>query len=332
MNLYNRKSIISVAPDGKPQPSGKSGITQLLYFCIVIFLVGYLLYLLFKPYFMVEANGLVYVEQRDIVAVRSGILEAIYVEVNQDVSEGTLLARLAPEKQCLPSDDTQLEKLAFDMNVLQNDILALRKERNHFASLNASSAGMQRALEINASLFKAQLKEQQDAQKRVQQIDIDIQRANGKMAIMSARRDQMLLELKAEPIAEDCVAKNIIAFEDGRIADIRAMSQTYADKGGVILKYVPSDAKAKVVLLADAKLYSSFLEQPQWVIVLPNGEESTARVDTIESVASRVSGDLNTLLSQEKISLRMVLVPDDPAHNALWRQFDRLPVSVRGVR
>ena len=66
MNLYNRKSLITAAPEGKPVTSYKPNVTKWVYFMLVILLAAYLIYLLIKPYYLVEAQGLVDVEVRDV--------------------------------------------------------------------------------------------------------------------------------------------------------------------------------------------------------------------------------------------------------------------------
>ncbi|MBZ9613244.1 hypothetical protein [Rheinheimera maricola] len=332
MKLYNRKSLISAAPEGQPSPSSKSSITQWIYFILVALMVGYLVYLLLKPYYMIEAQGLVDVEVKEIVAERSGVLQDVFVGLNQPFKKGELLARIAAEKQCLPEDNAQADKLGYDMDVLATDIKALQQELNYVAAIQQPSTGMLRALEVNASLFQAQQKEQQSVQQAQQKLKLDIQRAKDKLAIMAARRQSLQLAFDDKPVAADCTAKDVWAFEDGTVTDMRVTSQTYAEKGRPILKYLSADAKARVVFLADANLYRSFAKQPQLVVTFPDGAESLARIAQIESIASQVSGNLNDLLGLDKVSLRMVLVPMDPADNALWRTFERLPVSVRGVR
>lgn len=332
MKLYNRKSIISAAPEGQPSPSRRSNITQWIYFILVTALVGYLLYLLLKPYYMIEANGLVDVEVKEVIAQRSGQLQEVYVDVNQPFSKGDLLARLAAEKHCLPEQDTQLEKLSYDMDVLHSDIKALQQELHYFSTLQTAPTSMQRALEVNASLFKEQQKEQQGVQQKIQKLTIELQQARAKLALMAARRDSLQLALQSKPVAAECLAQDVFAFEDGLATSIRLMPQTYAEKGQAIIKYLPTNAKVRVVFLANANLYRSFSQQLHWVVTFPDGTESLGRIEHIQSLASQVSGNLNDLLGPDKVSLRIILMPVDPAHSALWRTYERLPVSVRGVR
>lgn len=332
MNLYNRKSFISAAPEGRPPSSHNSSVTQWIYFLIVIVLFGYLLYLLFKPYYMIEANGLVDVEVREVIAGRSGVLEEIYVAANQPFSKGDLLARIAPEKYCLAEDDTQLEKLAYDMDVLNTEIRTLQQEQGYFSALLKPANGMLRALEVNTSLFKEQQKEQQSVQHTVNKLGLDIQRAKAKLAIMISRRDSLLLARQSRPLAPDCLMKDVLAFEDGLVTDIRVPAQAYAEKGRPILKYSPTDATVSVIFLASADLYESFSKQPQLVVIFPDGVESQASIDRIESTATQNNSNLNDLLGRDKVSLKIVLVPADTADNGLWRVYERLPVSVRGVR
>ncbi|WNO59647.1 hypothetical protein [Rheinheimera sp. MMS21-TC3] len=332
MKLYNRKTLISSAPEGRPPSSTKSSFTQWFYFLFVVFLVGYLLYLLIKPYFMIEANGLVDVEVKDIVAERSGVLSEIYVVANQPFKKGDLIAKIVPEKHCPIEDDTPLEKLGYDMEVLRNDIKALKQEHDFFTAQQVSPTNIQRALEVNASLFKTQQKEQQSVQQTLEKLNIDIQRAKAKLAIMATRRENLLLTKQSQSVSPDCVVKEVFAFEDGRVNEVRVLSQGYAEKGHPIIKFQPNDAKVSVVFLADAKLYNSFAKQPQLIVTFPNGAESFARIERIGSIASRESGNLNDLLVQNEVSLRMTLRPVNATDNELWRSHERLPVVVRGGR
>lgn len=332
MNLYNRKSLISAAPEGKPEPSFKASITQWLYFIIVILLVGYLLYLLIKPYYIVQAQGLVDIEVRDVLAERDGVLMQLNVQRGQSVKQGDLLATFVPQKRCEAERDSVLDKLAFDMQLLGNDIKALQQEKSVVAAIPSANVGMQRALEVNASLFKTQQKQQQDQQQALDKLNIEIKKEQQRLALMSARHDQLLAEKRAQTVSEACLATPVFAAEDGDITEIRVLQHAFAAKGMPILKYTPTDALARVVFLADADLYPSFAQQTQLMVTFPDGVESLARVERIESVASKVSGNLNDLLSQDKVALRMILLPVDTSHNALWKKYDRLPVSVRGLR
>lgn len=332
MNLYNRKTLISVAPEGQAAPSKKASITQWIYFAIVILAVAYVIYLLLKPYFVVEANGLVDVDIKTLAAERSGRVQHWFVSADQPFKQGDLLARLAPEKHCPAADNSQLDKLGYDIDLLRNDIRALQQQKRQLAAQQAPQNAMLRALEVNASLFTEQQKAEASLQKSLQQLDADIQRQQGKLGIMLAREQQVQRAQQQQPQSPDCLAKDVIAHEDGQVAEIRVLSNGYAEKGQSLLKYTPTNAQARVLFLADAKLYDAFAEQPKWLVTFPNGIQSLASVARIESVASGGENNLDALLALQSVSLKMILVPADPAHNALWQQFDRLPVSVRGVR
>lgn len=332
MNLYNRKSLINAAPEGKPAKSYKSIITQWLYFIVVILLVGYLLFLLVKPYFILETPGLVDIEVREVLAERDGVIQQVHVEIGQTFDKGDLLATFSPAKQCLAEPDSTLEKLSFDMQVLGNEIEALQREKADLSALYSEAVGMQRALEVNASLFKPQQKQQQDLQNEINKLDNDIKKEQQRLSLMSGRYNSLLAAKRLQPLAEACKEKLVFASEEGQIRDISVLSEGFAAKGLPILRYIPSTAQISVVFLADSTMYRAFTKQPELMVVFPDGIESLGRVARIESVASKVSGNLNDLLAQENVSLRMVLVPADPAHAPLWRTYERLPVSVRGLK
>ena len=332
MNLYNRKSLITAAPEGKPQSSYKSSFTQWVYFIIVILMVAYLIYLLVKPYYMVEAQGLVDVETRLVVAERDSVIQQLAVVNGQEFKQNELLVSLAAEKRCELVPDAGVEKLSFDMQVLNNEIKALQQEKASLAAMPATASGMQRALELNASLFVQQQQQQQKQQQELDKLNIEIKKEQQRLVIMTNRRNNLIAANNAKPIAEACIEKPILAVEDGLVTEVRLLSKDFAAKGQPILKYRPANAKARVVFLADATLYRSFSQQQQLVVKFPDGTESLGKVEQIESVASTISGNLNDLLAQDKVSLRMVLVPVNSADNSLWLTYERLPVSVRGLR
>lgn len=332
MNLYNRKSLITAAPEGKPAKSHNSSITQWLYFIVVILLVGYLVYLLIKPYFLLDTTGLVDIEAREVLAERDGVLQQLYVSNAQDFKKGEILAIFAPEKRCSTEPDSLLEKLSFDIQVLNNEVEALQQEKARLSAMSSAVPGIQRALEINASLFKQQQKELQDQQIALSKLNIDIEREQEKLVILTRRYNNLMTAKQAQPAAEACVEKPVFAAEDGQVTDIRVLSQAFVAKGQPIIKYTPFNAQVRVVFLADKALYRSFAQHTQFVVTFPDGTESLGRVERIESVASKVGGNLNDLLAQDTVSLRMILVPVDPEHTALWRTFERIPVSVRGLR
>lgn len=330
MNLYNRKNLITAAPEGKPAPSHKSSITQWAYIIIVLLMTAYLLYLLVKPYYVIEVKGLVDVDSRDVVAERDSVLQQLAVSNGQAFKQGDLLATFAPEKRCVVEPDPALEKLSFDMQVLSNDIKALQQEKAALAALPASSAGIQRALEVNASLFRQQQQQQQLQQQELDKLNIKIRKEQQRLALMAKRHSGLLDAQNARPVAEACLAKAVYATEDGQVTDVRVLAQGFAAKGQPILKYRPDNAAVEVVFLADAVLYRSFAQQSQLMVTFPDGTESLGQVAQIQSIASKVGGNLNDLLSRDQVQLRMTLVPADPADSSLWLKYVRLPVTVRG--
>ncbi|MCT6698226.1 hypothetical protein [Rheinheimera sp. 4Y26] len=330
MNLYNRKSLITAAPEGTPVTSYKPSITKWIYFSLVILLVAYLIYLLIKPYYLIEAQGLVDVEVRDVLAERDGIMLQLAVKQGQSFKKGELLASFAAEKRCTAEPDPVLEKLSFDMQLVNNDIQALQREKAALAAMPATTDSMQRALEVNASLFRQQQQQQQKQQQELDKLNLDINKEQERLAIMVGRHSRLLEAKRQQPVDEACLEKHIYAGEDGQVREVKVLAQDFAVKGRPILKYSPAEAQVRVVFLADAKLYRSFAQQSQLVVSFPDGSESFGRVEQIESVASQISGNLNDLLAKDKVQLRMTLVPVNPADNSLWRMFERLPVAVRG--
>lgn len=326
MNLYNRKSLINAAPEGKPVTSYKPNVTKWVYFMLVILLAAYLIYLVIKPYYLVEAQGLVDVEVRDVLAERDGLMVQVAVKPGQAFKKGDLLASFAAEKRCEAEPDAVLEKLSFDMQVLNNDIKALQQEKAALAAIPSTPDSMLRALEVNASLFR----QQQQQQHELDKLNIEIKKEQERLAIMFRRQSSLIDAKRAQPLPEACLEKHIYAGEDGQVKEVRVLSQDFAVKGRPILKYSPADAQVRVVFLADANLYRSFAQQSQLIVSFPDGIESLGRVEQIESVASQISGNLNDLLSKDKVQLRMTVVPVDPADRNRWRIYERLPVSVRG--
>ena len=297
---------------------------------LVILLAAYLVYLLIKPYYIVESRGLVDVEVRDVLAERDGMLLQVAVKNGQTFKKGDLLASFAAEKRCVAEPDPLLEKLSFDMQLLNNDIKALQREKAALAAMPSTPDSMLRALEVNASLFRQQQLQQQKQQQELDKLNIELKKEQERLAIMSRRHGSLIDAKRAQPLPEACLDKHIYAGEDGQVKEVRVLSQDFVVKGRPILKYSPADAQVRVVFLADANLYRAFAQQSQLMVSFPDGLESLGRVAQIESVASQISGNLNDLLSKDKVQLRMTLVPVDPADRSLWRMYERLPVSVRG--
>lgn len=330
MNLYNRKSLITAAPEGTPVTSYKPSITKWIYFSLVILLVAYLIYLLIKPYYLIEAQGLVDVEVRDVLAERDSLMVQLAVKPGQTFKKGELLASFAAEKRCTAEPDPVLEKLSFDMQLVNNDIQALQREKAALAAMPATTDSMQRALEVNASLFRQQQQQQQKQQQELDKLNLEINKEQQRLAIMTGRHSRLAEAKRQQPVDEACLEKHIYAGEDGQVKEVKVLAQDFAVKGRPILKYSPAEAQVRVVFLADANLYRSFAQQSQLVVSFPDGSESFGRVEQIESVASQISGNLNDLLAKDKVQLRMTLVPVNPADRSLWRMYERLPVAVRG--
>ncbi|WP_189377861.1 hypothetical protein [Thalassotalea profundi] len=332
MKLHNRKGFINSAPEGEAKTTNKPRFTQWIYFIFLAFMIGYIIYLIAKPYFIITTNGIVDVENKYVYADRAGLVKTINTTPEQIIQQGSLLVTLSPEKQCLNTPDTRLEKLAYDIEVAKAKRLALTKEKEYLHSTITPSETLQRALEINSSLFVQENAQKLNKEKQEKLLEYEIETNSTQISAMNARLAKLTKENNETKPNAECLDKSIYAPSNGQVSKIHVDNATYVKRGDILMSYRELEPVVKVVMLADNELYQDLIKQPALTVTFPDQTESLAKIQHVESTASNTSLSVNEILSNETVSLRVILVPADNHSQALWKKYERMSVSIRGVR
>lgn len=332
MKLHNRKSFISSAPEGEPQASNKTRLSQWIYILLLAGMFGYIIYIVVKPYFVISTNGIVDVENKFIFAERAGLVKEIHATSEQVFEQGSLLAVLSPERSCVETADPRLEKLVYDIDIVKTQQLSLVKEHEYLKATLPVSSAIQRALEVNASLFLEQEKVRLKQENQLNLLKYKIEQKQAQIQAMNTRQSTLKKENSEQLPEAVCLNKAVYAPSGGQVSIVNAKPATYVKKGDPIITYRDMEPLVKVVMLADIELYQDFIKQPTLTIIFPDQTESLAKIERVESVASNTSLSINEVLSEEKLSLRVILAPIDQSSLVQWRKYERMSVSVRGAR
>lgn len=329
MKLYNRKSFISNASEGKAVESNKKYITQWLYVLILFFMIGYLVYLIIKPYFYISSRGIVTIEQKEMVVPRSGTIEQMRIQAGQEIHKDSLVAIMGPQKSCLAEEDTRIEKLIYDIKVNKLRIAALIKEKNNLSNELTNQLGIIRALELNASLFKSEQKEQQNAQLDLFKLENEINKLKKQTALMNQRAAQIQALNKDRPLKNDCQSLPLYADAEGIVTEVNSFEQGYLTAGSSLIKYRPIGAKTKVIVLIEDALYQDIITKPKLTVGFPDGSVSFAKVTSVSAASDQ---PITELLRQKTNMLKVVLEPEVPADLELWNKFENMAVSIGGMK
>lgn len=332
MKLHNRKGFINSAPEGQAKATNKPRFTQWLYFILLAFMIGYIIYLIAKPYFVIAANGIVNIENKYVYADRSGLVNNITVSPDEIFKQGARLVTLSPEIECIQSPDSRIEKLNYDIDVAKVKGLTLIKEKEYLKSTMSTPVTIQRALEINSSLFIEQDRQKLNQEKQAKILEYEIEQNVAQIEAMNNRLMNLKKERDEALPNPECLDKAIYAPNDGQVLSVNVDNATYVKKGDILVTYREMEPLVNVIMLADIELYQDLIKQPALTVIFPDQSESLAKIQRVESAANNTSLPINDILSNEKISLHVILTPVDSNSLALWRKYERMSVSVRGIR
>ena len=300
MKLHNRQGFINSAPEGQAKNTNKPRFTQWLYFILLAFMIGYIIYLIAKPYFVIATNGIVTVESKYVYADRAGLVKKVTATSEQLFKQGTPLITLSPEKQCIEAPDSRLEKLHYDIEVAKAKGVMLIKEKEYLKSILSNPVTIQRALEINSSLFIEQDTQKLNQEKQAKILEYEIEQNVAQIEAMNNRLMNLKKERDDALPNPECLDKAIYAPNDGQVLSVNVDNATYVKKGDTMITYREMEPLVNVVMLADI--------EKDTVDFRPNYDDTTTEPSVLPTI-------LPQLLLNGTMGIAVGMATNIPPHN-----------------
>ena len=321
MKLRNRKSYMTSLPEGKPPENIRPRITQIIYYAILVAVVGYIIYLFSSRFFYFNEPGFVEVEKTIISSTRGGKILQLAVKEGQLVKRKKLLAVIAASKSCNSQQRTDAIKLKYDLELNRSKLSLLQREisniKNHIANAN-----IQRALETGQAKNSITSK-----------LNYDLLKKQNEAALLDS---QIIIQQQLKPTSLtrnaslECFNESIFTPFDAHVHSVKRSTTEFTARGAPLLILISKTATVRIeVYLKNDQL--PYLHTGSLVdISFANGVTTEAKIKNIYSSAYTAP---EREWHNYKPADTQVLVHLEPINNqdaAVWKKYDRMEVSVRG--
>ena len=321
MKLRNRKSYMTSLPEGKPPENVRPRITQMIYYTILLLVVGYIIFIFASRYFYFSESGFVEVEKTIISASRGGKVLKIKVREGENLKHKMLLAVIAATKNCNTTVNAKANKLKYDIALNRSKLSLLKREINDIKN-RLSNFSLQRALETGQSTNSISSK-----------LNYDLIKKQNEVALLDSQiilQQQMSPSSLAEHSSLECYNESIIAPFNGHVHSIKRKPNEFTSRGAPLLILIANNAKVRIeAYLNNDQL--PYLHAGDLVdIIFSDGSETEAKINKIYSSAYQAPEREWSHYKPLDAQVRVHLVPLNKQDAILWKQHDRMEVSIRG--
>jgi len=337
VKISNNKSYINHGPEGVPERNVRSKWTQWLYFLFLLAIIGYIIYSVVRPYYVVEITGSIHVEQLTLSSPINATLTTVEFNSGDSIKSDDVLMTLTPTAVCnseferTKQEQDKLEKqrkLKYEQQI--NRAKRGRLQARLAALKDSQGSPIARALEVNAALFN------EDDQKKIERERAELEIEIDYLARLIGLGQQQINAIANEPIVieetNDCDIQQVTSAKPGQISYIFKDRGEYISRGDDLLNITPSDAMVAIVLDLDSELINSFFKSAttrEYTVLLPDGSESLAKV--ANSRSGRFT-DLSMAVQSQRSSQnsRVLLEPVNPNDSNRWIQYAGTAVTIIG--
>lgn len=323
MKLRNQKSYITSLPEGAPPKNIRPRITQLTYYAILIFVVGYILYVFSSRFFYFKVPGYVEVEKTIISSSHGGRILKLPVKEQQKIKEKEFLAVIAAAKHCTSTNSSRFVKLKYELDFNRTK-LSLLKRSIKDTKARLSNFSLQRALETGQARDSATQKLKIELAKK--QNDADL--LEGQIILQQQQLKKLKNYKPAATLSPECVNENIFSPFAGTVRSVKRNVNEFAARGVPLLILTANNAKVRIeAYLKNEQL--PYLHNGGAVnVTFADGRATEAKIKAIYSSAYNVSEREWDRPAESQV--RVHLEPLTKQDAALWKKYDRMEVTVRG--
>ncbi len=323
MKLRNRKSYITSLPEGAPPQNIRPRITQIIYYAILLLVVGYILYVIGSRFFYFKAAGFVEVEKTIISASHGGRVIKLPVSEEQKIKAKELLAVIAAVKNCAPVGNGQIVKLQYELDFNRTKLSLLKRAIKDIKA-RLSDFNLRRALETGQSRESAGQKLKLELLKKQNTADL--------LESQIILQQQQLIKTKkyrpAAMVSSECFNENLVSPFDGTVRSVKRNLNEFAARGVPLIILTANNAKVRIETYLKNKELAYLHKGGIVDVVFADGVKSEAKITAIYSSAYDVSEREWDRPAETQV--RVHLEPLTKQDAALWRKYDRMEVTVRG--
>lgn len=323
--LRNKKSVIASGGDGTTPVRWAPRVTTLFYTVILLAIVAYIVFYVQDRARFFRTSGIVATEVTPVAAARDGRVTEIIPAAGDSVRRGDHLMTVAPGVDCAPADTTRLVNMALDLRLAEarREIVA-----NRIASREARAATLdaRRALELGRE-FAA---ERARLAREIEELESDFALLGTEIAV----RRRALAESSGSIVSTDtrCFPEHVLSPIDGRVHELVRAPFSVNDAGTPVLSLTGRDADVRVVAQAAEGLIKNVYRGKEVEVRFPDGSRGVGVVHEIRAAADVVDVLAIDTYQLTETEIVMVIVPRDASDSSIWREYERLPVEVRGRR
>jgi len=325
MKLRNRKTYMNTLPEGAPPENVRPRITQIIYYLILLTVLGYVIYIFGARFFYFKEKGFVEIEKTIISSSRGGKILRLMSMEGQKINKKDLIAVIAPARHCQREDDGRLQKMVYDialnrvqLGILNKSIYALKNKLSDFSLMRALETGQQRQSERESML------------RNLEKDKADAALLTGKI-VLQKRQLASLTEAQGKSrLPADCYAEVIGAPFNGVIHSVKRKVSEFSARGAPLVTLIADKAPVRIESYLDNDQLR-YLHRGNVVnIKFADGVRSKARINKIFSSANEIPERDWVHYRPVETQVRVHLVPVSSKDAALWKRYDRMEVTVRG--
>ena len=325
MKLRNRKTYINTLPEGGPPENVRPRITQIIYYIILLSVVGYVIFIFASRYFYFKEKGFVEVEKTIISSSRGGKVLKLKASEGKKIDKNTLIAVIAATRVCQAADNTRQQKLAYDIGlnkarqgILNSEIQGLNRDLSTFSLRRALETGQNR-LSSRESIKRLLAKKRAEAALLYRQIQLQ------KTQLAGLEKQRATVRLPAE-----CFNEVIKAPFDGIVHSVKRKINEFSARGASLMTLIADTAAVRIELYLDNDQLKYLQAGNIVTITFPDGVKGKAEIEKIYSSAYKFPERDWVHYRPADTQVRVHLKPLNKRDAAVWKKYDRMEVTVRG--
>ncbi len=325
MKLHNRNnSYLNALPEGTPEPNVKPRITRWVYFGILLFITGYIIFIASTRLLFSEAIGLVDVDKTAISASRSGRIKFIQVSDGDTVNQGQLIATIHANRECIDEPIKKTEQLNYEIELNNSRLNILRIRLNNINKPEQKSI-LRRALEVS----RDQQSNNEKLYREKQKIREEIALLRKEIKLQEEKRQTLIFLETNKTIPTECQEERVIAPFDGRVLTVLKRDQEYIKRGEPIVLLADTQAKVSIIAQFGQADYRILSTGKIVDITFPDGEKSQGFIQSVTSAnyAQFNGGNIATEKKDRMVQVRLSSI--DEKSRQLWKNYDHMNVNVR---
>lgn len=323
--LRNKRSVVASGADGKVPVRWGPRLTSVIYSLIILLILVYVVFYVQDRVRFFRTSGIVATEVMPVASAKDGRVTEIIPSVGDTVRRGDHLMTVAPGADCAPADTTRLVNMALDLRLAEarRQIVASRIQSREE---RAATLDNRRALELGSE-FAA---ERARLARELEDLDADYILLGTEIAV----RRQALAESSGSIVSTDtsCYPEQVFSPIDGRVHEFVREPFSVNDAGTPVLSLTGRDVDVRVVAQVGEGLIKNLYRGKEVEVRFPDGSRGRGVVQDIRAASEVVDVLAIDTYQLEDTDVVMVIGPGSASDSAIWREYERLPIEVRGRR